>query len=159
MFRQQRDAANSNMSLAAIGKREELDRKTIGFLAWTGILRSYHALNRTRVPRTPIFSARTDLHRPFTEELELLLLESCLVQPPDNKVKLAPHHPSRLFSKGACHSVDCKKQKGRGGWATQTSKRDDEVVLLRPGNVNTEARHQWLCIHPAFFCPCFQTGG
>lgn len=30
--------------------------------------------------------------------------------PGGNKVKLAPRHPSRLFSKGTCHSVDCKKK-------------------------------------------------
>lgn len=77
--------------------------------------------------------------------------------PRDNKVKLALHHQSRLFSKGARHSVDCKKQKGRGWGNTETSKRDDEVVLLHPGNVNTEARHQGLCIHPASFFLCAQT--
>lgn len=138
MLRRLLEAANSNLNLAAAAEREEPDRKTVGFLARTSNLCRHPTLHRTQS-----FQA---IHSGAAAAARLLF--SLVLQ--DNRVKLAPHQPSRLFSKGACRPVDCKKQKRRRPGQHRASQRDDEAALLHPGNVNSEGQTS-----RAFYTNCF----
>lgn len=97
IVRQQCAAANTNLSLAATAERKEQDRKTVSSLAWTLAHRPPQS-SHTPMDSSPASSNLFSPHRPFTEPL--LLLQSRLVQPQGNKVKLAPPSPVSLVFKG-----------------------------------------------------------